>query len=761
MDRATWENLKQKGVKCESQKSEKKLFAYGQTDSIEVLGTFKSDIFCKDSRVSCVDEFTVVEGPGKVLLGKNTAEKLNVLRVGPPRSPQVYLDAYEGSDKDIMNDFKEIFSGVGKLKDFQMKLHIKDDVKPVAQPVRRLLFGLRAKVDKKLKELLEDIIEEVPSRPTGWISPLAVVPKPDGDIRICVDMRQANKAIERELHPILTIEEVLYELNGSTVYSKLDLKSGFHQVELEESSRRITTFVTHSGLYRYKRLMFRITSAPEMYQKIVKDVLIGCKGVANIADDLIIHGWGIEEHDKNLLTFFGHDLGCDGVSPNEEKVAAVRDAKPPKNAAEVRSFLGLVQYCAKFLPDFAQVAEPIRKLTRKNQQFEWGKAQQQSFSTLKDLLTQAETLAYFKNDCETRIIADAGPTGIGAVLTQLQGGYSQTEKEGLALVWACERFKLYVYGRKFELEMDHKPLQYIYNTLFKPSARLERWVLRLQGYHFKVVYQPGKTNIADALSRLNSKVPKDHSGETVDVVRIIAQESTPVALTAKEVERESEKDPELVSVRHYIRTGNWSESPEPMQLGRELKTKLPKLRPDKNILDETIRDRDWNKKVAGKEYADKHRQANQNPINPGDKVLKNSKTSGKLDPKFETKPYIVQTKGQELTVKSDEGVVYRQNNSFVKPYQEPGNTDKTFNIVLGGEGGQTRLTFSSHINTRNATELPISRPSRMLTLVCNRDSLFVYTSCVLYEVCPASSWQVVLPRRGSALIVHILCIWLS
>ena len=116
MDRATWENLKQKGVKCESQKSEKKLFGYGQTESIEVLGTFKSDIFCKDSRVSCVDEFTVVEGPGKVLLGKNTAEKLNVLRVGPPHSPHIYSVAYEGSDKDIMNDFKEIFSGVGKLR---------------------------------------------------------------------------------------------------------------------------------------------------------------------------------------------------------------------------------------------------------------------------------------------------------------------------------------------------------------------------------------------------------------------------------------------------------------------------------------------------------------------------------------------------------------------------------------------------------------------------------------------------------------------
>ena len=125
------------------------------------------------------------------------------------------------------------------------------DVKPVAQPVRRLLFGLRDKVDRKLDELLkEDIIEEVPSGPTEWVSPLVVVPKPDGDIRVCVDMRRANEAIERETHPIPTIEEILHDLNGSTVFSKLDLKWGFHQVELETESRRITAFITHRGLFQ-------------------------------------------------------------------------------------------------------------------------------------------------------------------------------------------------------------------------------------------------------------------------------------------------------------------------------------------------------------------------------------------------------------------------------------------------------------------------------------------------------------------------------
>ena len=225
-----------------------------------------------------------------------------------------------------------------------------------------------------------------------------------------MDMRRANEAIERERHPIPTIEEVLHDLNGSTVFSKLDLKWGFHQVELETESRRITTFITHRGLFQYKRLMFGITSAPEKYQKIVKDVLIGCKGVANITDDLIIHGCGIKEHDENLLavlrrfrergltlnerkcqfrlpklTFFGHDLSIKGIAPSEEKAPAVQNAKPPQSTAEVRSFLGLVQYCAKFLPDFSQVAEPLRMMTRKDQQFMWEDTQQKSFLKLKCL----------------------------------------------------------------------------------------------------------------------------------------------------------------------------------------------------------------------------------------------------------------------------------------------------------------------------------------------------------------------------------------
>ena len=333
----------------------------------------------------------LIKGAGKPLLGKSTAEKLKVLHVGPFYGAQVCSIATEGSDTDIRKEYADTFVGVEKLKNYQLKLHINKDVKPVAQGVRRLPFGLRGKVDEKLDDLLaKDIIEEVPNSPTEWVSPLVVVPKPDGDVRVCIDMRKANEAIARGRHPIPTIEEILYDLNGATIFSKLDLKWGFHQIELEEQSRDITTFVTHRGLYRYKRLMFGITSAPEKYQKIISDVIRGFNGVANIADDLIVYGCDLQEHDRNLhavlqrlsdsgmtlngdkcqsrlpkFTFFGHELSNQGVTPCEEKIAAVVNARAPRNISEVRSSVQLVQYSSKFIPNFSQEAEPLRKLLRK------------------------------------------------------------------------------------------------------------------------------------------------------------------------------------------------------------------------------------------------------------------------------------------------------------------------------------------------------------------------------------------------------------
>jgi hypothetical protein len=337
IDKDTWEFLKNNGVKCKSQKSAGNVYAYGSTTPLKTLGKFQTNIvYCNTVTEA---EFIVLDGTGRPLLGCSSAKQLGVLKMG--------LEVNTLTDTNIKQKFLECFQGVGKLKDFELKIHIDPEVRPVAQSPRRIPFGLRKKVEDKLTELLDaDIIEKVEG-PTPWVSPVCIVPKPSGEIRLCVDMRRANEAIQRERHPIPTIDEVLLDMNQSTVFSKLDLKWGFHQIELAEESRGITTFTTHCGLYRYKRLMFGITSAPEVYQHIIQQVLQGCEGVQNIADDIIVHGPTIELHDQRLtkvlerlqekgltlnpekcefriskITFMGHLVSDKGIGPTQGKVKA-------------------------------------------------------------------------------------------------------------------------------------------------------------------------------------------------------------------------------------------------------------------------------------------------------------------------------------------------------------------------------------------------------------------------------------------------------
>ena len=612
IDVGTWEKLKEKHVRTKTctTKHNKKVFTYGSKTPLPIKGTFTATIQLPNHQDSFDAEFLVTEKKGVPLLGKETSMKLGVLHIGIPDANQT-ASAYSISKPELKPEekpeFEKLYTGLGKLNDRQVKLHVKPDSKGVIQNARRIPFSLRKKVEEKIAELENlDIIEPV-NGPTKFQSPIVVVPKPSGDIRICVDMRQANKSVERERFPMPTVEEVLAEMNGSKVFTKLDLNMGFHQLELEEDSRSVTTFTTHKGLYRYKRLMFGVTSAPEIYQNVIQQVLQGCEGCRNMTDDIIVHAETTEEHDKRLekvlnrllekgltlnkekcvyrmnkLTFMGFLLSEKGVGPTEAKVKAVRNATTPTCASEVRSFLGLVNYNGRFIQDLATKSEPLRKLTRQNVPFVWTEKEEQAFQNLKDEISKAETLGYFdQNAQETRIIADASPVGLGAVLVQIQKGekrvisyasrsltnverrYSQTEKEALALVWACERFHQYVFGIEFVLETDHRPLQFIYSEKSKPSARIERWVLRLQSYKFIVEYKPGPQNIADALSRLMSKKNDSSPNETEEYIMFNAEKAIPKALSGKEIENASESDPELKLLRECIKSGNWENCPNP------------------------------------------------------------------------------------------------------------------------------------------------------------------------------------------------------
>ncbi|CAL1586203.1 unnamed protein product [Knipowitschia caucasica] len=610
VDENTWEGLKKKKINCESAKSDKKLYTYSSKEPLPVKGVFTCDV--KIGKRATQAEFTVIAGQGVPLLGRQTATELGVLRVG------VGVAAVTDVKTEVQGKYPKLFTGVGKLNTKQVRLHIDGNVEPVAQPLRRVPFHLREAVDRKIEELLRmDIIEKVEG-PTPWVNPVVVVPKAkDKDIRLCLDMRMANRAIIRGRYPIPTVDELLHDMNGSAVFSKLDLRWGYHQLELTEESRAITTFAVHSGTYRYKRLIFGVSSASEQYQYEVASALTGIEGVANISDDIIVHAPDHDTHRQRLhavlerlekcgltlngekcqfemdkLVFMGILLTEKGVGPTSERVRALEEAREPENASEVRSFLGLAGYSSRFIPQFATISEPLRRLTKKEVPFVFGPEQQVAFETLKLKLAEAGTLAYFHKDAPTKVIADAGPVGIGAVLIQEQQGamvpicyvsrsltdcetrYSQTEKEALALVWACERLHPYIYGKRFDLVTDHKALQVIYSPKSKPCARIERWVLRLQPYDFRVVHIAGKFNIADPLSRLLGKsaksTPHHHGAE--EYVRFVAVQATPRALTTREVERASAEDKELDEVRKAIKTGRFEKCSAYGRIANELCT---------------------------------------------------------------------------------------------------------------------------------------------------------------------------------------------
>jgi len=608
IDENTWESLKKQRINCVSKATPgKMLYAYASDKPIAVKGSATCEFSVSEQAARA--ELIVIKGKGIPLLGRETAVKLGVLKIG------VDVAAVADISQEIESEYPDLFQGVGKLKTKQITLYIDPSVKPVAQPLRRTPFNLRNKVEDKINELVAlDIIEAVDG-PTPWVNPVVVVPKANNEIRLCIDMRRANEAIIRGRHPIPTVDDILQDMNGSTTFSKLDLKWGYHQLELAPESREITTFVTHAGLYRYKRLLFGVSSASEQYQHEIATVLTGIEGVQNISDDIIVHGKDQATHDERLhaamkrlrecgltlnrkkcqfnmdrLVFMGILLSQKGIGPTEERVKAVTEAREPETMAEVRSFLGLVGFSSRFIPEFATLSEPLRKLTRNDVPFEFWPEQKAAFKALKDSLAKANTLAYFDKTAPTKVIADAGPVGIGAVLVQHQKDglvpvcyasrcltscerrYSQTEREALSLVWACEKFHVYIYGMQFELVTDHKPLEVIYGPRSKPSARIERWVLRLQPYDYKVIHIPGRKNIADSLSRLMCKgqSSSNHIDDTDEYVRLIAVSATPKALTTRQVEEASESDDELRSVRDAIQTGRFEKCKTFMHVASEL-----------------------------------------------------------------------------------------------------------------------------------------------------------------------------------------------
>ena len=533
--------------------------------------------------------------------------KLGLLHVKVNRT--VNTSESTGRMASLVKKYNHLFNGIGKLKNHQQKLHVDPNVKPVAQKPRRVPFHLRKQVSARIDELKKLDIIEPATGPTTWVSPIVAAPKPhnSSEVRVCGDYRQPNLAITRERHPIPTVEELMEDMTGASVFSKIDLRAGYHQIELAEESRDVTTFCTHDGLYRYKRLPFGISSASEVFQNAIQQTLQNLKGVRNIADDVIVWGSTQEDHDRNLealfkrldesgltlnekkceynqpsLWFYGYILSKDGLSADPKKVDAILKTSIPRNASQLRSFLGLASYCARFIRNFASISSPLRELTKKNTKWQWTNVHQLAFDKIKTAIADDCIMAFYDPSKETTLTVDASPVGLGAILSQTQDDgtvrnisyasrsltaterrYSQTEKEALAVVWGCERFHLYLIGKEFVLYTDHKPLETIYSPKSKPPPRIERWLLRLQQYQYRVKYRPGASNPADVLSRQPNESDKWSLNTADKYINFVQRHAVPKSMTLEEIVTATATDPELQALINAVQSGNWFDQKDP------------------------------------------------------------------------------------------------------------------------------------------------------------------------------------------------------
>ena len=287
MDERTYRELYKRKV---PEANKRRIFSYGSPTPLPVLGTIEAEIFVNTNSTwstllpaKALQEFSWVLTMLQNLACSRSSTKSNLTRPVPSHP--------------LLGDLESLFGGISKVKGKVIKLHIDPDVIFKQQPHRRISFQVRKDVEMELKRLEElDIIETV-TGPTPWVSLIVIVPKRSGQVRICVDMREANKAVK---HLMPTIDDLVADLNGATVFSKLDLSSGYHQLEQAPESRCITTFSTHVGLRRYKRLMFGINAAPEILQNAIEEILTGLPGCKSISDDITVYGKTQKKHDENL-----------------------------------------------------------------------------------------------------------------------------------------------------------------------------------------------------------------------------------------------------------------------------------------------------------------------------------------------------------------------------------------------------------------------------------------------------------------------------
>jgi hypothetical protein len=491
---------------------------------------------CHDS-VKAELRFEIVSDDLTPILGLEASERLGIVR-----------RVHGVSSDDILDEFPDVFQGLGCLVG-EHEISLDSSIKPVIHPPRRVPISLMPRVKAELDRMEAVGVVSRVDQPTDWVSSMVCVEKKNGDVRICLDPRDLNKAVLREHHKIPTMEDIAFKFNGMKFFTIVDMKHGYWHVPLTESSSLLTTFNTPFGRYCYRRLPFGLRSSAEVFEKRVEQVF-GDLPVSIYFDDLIVAGETQEKHDENLrrllerarkhnvkfnrdkiqlnkseVSYLGHIVSADGLKPDPAKVQAIVDMPSPTDVTGIQRLLGTLNFLRSYIPDMSALTQPFRCLMKQDVLWSWGPEQEKALTLIKNVLSGHQVLRYFDVNQEATLQVDASKAGLGAVLlqegqpvayasralTDAECNYAQIDKELLAIVFGCEYFHSYVYGRPIAVQTDHKPLlSIIKKPLQKASPRLQRLLLRLQRYELgSVTYVPGKLlYIADTLSRAYIQNPE-------------------------------------------------------------------------------------------------------------------------------------------------------------------------------------------------------------------------------------------------------------
>ena len=568
-------------------------------ENLSILGTI-TVIATYNSQTNTLP-LLVVKGEGPNLMGRDWLAKFRVDWQG--------IHQLQSSNKvdDLLTKFQNIFKDeLGTVKDVKAHIHLHPNSEPKFHKARTVPMALRQKVEEELDRLERAKIIE-PVRYSKWAAPVVPVIKNDGSIRLCGDYRTTvNQAAKLDPYPLPKIEDLFASLAGGRVFSKLDLSHAYLQVMLDEESRDLVTVNTHKGLFRFNRLPFGVASAPAIFQRIIEGILKGIPGICIYLDDILITGKTEEEHLTNLeevfrqleaagmrlkrnkccfnmpeVTYLGHRIDKDGLHPTADKTKAILQAPAPKNTTELRAFLGLINYYGKFLPNLSMVLTPLHKLLRSNTRWSWKTEQSRAFEDAKNLLRSPRVLIHYDSSRPLVLSCDASPYGVGAVLSHVmednterpiafasrtlakaETNYAHLEKEALAIIFGIQKFHNYLYGRKFIIHSDHKPLMYILNASKSiptmASPRVIRWSLLLSAYSYELRYRPGNQQAnADALSRLPLPDHPQIIPEPAETV-LLMNELSHSPTSAIDIRTWTSKDPTLSQVLRATLRG-WRE----------------------------------------------------------------------------------------------------------------------------------------------------------------------------------------------------------